>query len=266
MKRLFKIMIISAMYTLILMPMQIEASTNTTALEGIISQYKNVDINNISNKEIEEVYNEVLESYTAEELSDIVKENKGKLQNQGISGKTIDSGVEFLKTTDDKAVRELIKNTDMTEVIKRVKNGDEIENAIIKSQKDLNDTAVLGVKLIFSSYVVKIILTVLGIYILYKIIIRGIIYKKAGKSFFLTLIPIYRDAVLFKICGYSPWIILFLLLPVIGWIIYLIYKILMKFELAEAFGHGIGFGLGVWLLSPIFESIIAFSNNEYELE
>ena len=64
----------------------------------------------------------------------------------------------------------------------------------------------------------------------------------------------------------NTWIVLFLLLPVIGWIIYLIYKIMMKFELAMSFGHGVGFGIGVWLLNPIFESIIAFSKNEYITE
>ena len=38
---------------------------------------------------------------------------------------------------------------------------------------------------------------------------------------------------------------------------------MMKFELAMSFGHGVAFGIGVWLLNPIFESIIAFSKNEY---
>ena len=59
------------------------------------------------------------------------------------------------------------------------------------------------------------------------------------------------------------FLVLFLLIPIIGWLIYLIFKIMMKFELAMSFGHGVAFGIGVWLLNPIFESIIAFSKNEY---
>lgn len=264
MRRLFKIIMITTIFCLLL-SVQINASTNTSAIEDVISKYKNVNINSISNEEIEEIYNEVLANYTAEELSDMIQENKDKIEEQGISSETIDKGTEFLKTTDDEQIRELIKGTDIKELIQRVQNGESIESAIIKSQKDLNKTMASGAKVILSSYIVKTILTILGIYILYKIIIRGIIYKKAGKLFISTFIPFYRDAVLFKICGYSPWIILFLLVPIIGWVIYLVYKILMKFELSIAFGHGIGFGFGVWILNPIFESIIAFSNNRYEL-
>lgn len=264
MKKFLTIIMMATIFCLLL-SLQVQASTNTTAMEDMIARYKSVNINNISNEEIEEIYNEILESYTAEELSDMIQENKDKIEEQGISSETIDKGTEFLKTTDDEQVRELIRGTDIKEVIQRVQNGESIESAIVKSQKDLNQTVASGVKVILSSYIVKIILTILGIYILYKIIIRGIIYKKAGKLFISTFIPFYRDAVLFKICGYSPWIILFLLVPVIGWIIYLVYKILMKFELAKAFGHGIGFGFGVWILNPIFESIIAFSHNQYEL-
>ena len=264
MRKLLTIIMIFTMFCLLL-SLQVRASTNTTAMEDIISKYQNININNISNEEIEEIYNEVLESYTTEELANMIQENKDKIEEHGVNTETIDKGIEFLKTTDDEQLRELIRGTDIKELIQRVKNGESIENAIIKSQRDLNETLASGVKLILSSYIVKTILTILGIYILYKIIIRGIIYKRAGKMFISTFIPFYRDAILFKICGYSPWIVLFLLVPVIGWIIYLVYKILMKFELAKVFGHGIGFGFGVWILNPIFESIIAFSNNRYEL-
>lgn len=263
MKKVVKTIIVFIILFL-LFTIQINAKSDTTKIKEVFTKYKNVDINSVSNEEIEKVYNEVLESYTAEELSNLVKENKNKLERQGISGETIDKGAEFLKTTDDEAIKEMLKDTDVKQVITRVQNGESIERAILKSQKDLNKTVASGVKVVLSSYIVKTIFITIGIYILYKIIIRGIIYQKAGKHFISTFIPIYRDAVLFKICGYSPWIVLFLLLPVIGWIIYLIYKILMKFELAEAFGHKLGFGLGVWLLNPIFESIIAFSKNEYE--
>ena len=35
----------------------------------------------------------------------------------------------------------------------------------------------------------------------------------------------------------------------------------MNFELSKAFGKGAGFGIGLWILKPIFESIITFSKN-----
>lgn len=265
MKKILKITLM-LIILMIFASMTVQAKTNTTKMEKILSKYKNIDVDNISDEELESIYNEAIESYDKEELSNMIKENKEKLEEQGVSSETIEKGAEFIKTTDDDKIKEILKGTDIKSLIKRVQKGESVESAMLNSQKDLNKTMLSGMKIILSSYIVKVILIFIVVYVCYKIIIRGIIYKKAGKHFIATFIPIYRDIVLFKICGYSPWIMLFLLLPVIGWIIYLVYKILMKFELAMSFGHGVGFGIGVWLLNPIFESIIAFSKNEYITE
>ena len=64
---------------------------------------------------------------------------------------------------------------------------------------------------------------------------------------------------MYKVCGITPWVLLLLLVPVIGWFILAIINIYSKFTLAEGFGKGIGFGFGLWLLGPIFEGILAFS-------
>ena len=265
MKKILKITLMLIILMLVV-SMTVQAKTNTTKMEKILSKYKNIDVDNISDEELEIIYNEAIENYDKEELSNMIKENKEKLEEQGVSSETIEKGAEFIKTTDDDKIKEILKGTDIKSLIKRVQKGESVESAMLNSQKDLNKTMAYGMKIILSSYIVKNILIILGIYVCYKIIIRGIIYKKAGQHFIATFIPIYRDIVLFKICGYSPLIMLFLLLPVIGWIIYLVYKVLMKFELAMSFGHGVGFGIGVWLLNPIFESIIAFSKNEYITE
>ena len=233
--------------------------------EALLSKYKNVDVRSMSDAQLEAMYNDMIESFTADELADMLQENKRTLQKEGISEETINRGAEFLRTTDDEAVRNMLRNTDVKEMVEKVKAGESIDNAVLTSQKNMDDTIMAGVKVFFSSYIVKTVLNIFGIYVLYKLIIRGIIFKKAGKAFAWTLVPIVRDAVLLKICGHSAWILLWLLLPIIGWIIYAMIKIIMKFELAEAFGHDAGFGVGVWLLNPIFEGIIAFSKDKYEL-
>lgn len=263
MKKILKIILMLIIITISCISISTEATTNTTQIEKVLSKYKDMDVDNISNEELEIIYNEALESYDKEELANMIKENKEKLENQGISSETVEKGAEFIRTTDDDKVKEILKGTDVKSLIKRVQKGESIESAMLNSQKDLNKTMISGIKIILSSYIVKTILVILIIYVIYKIIIRGIIYKKAGRNFISAIIPVYRDAVLFKICGYNPWLVLFLLIPIIGWLIYLIFKIMMKFELAMSFGHGVAFGIGVWLLNPIFESIIAFSKNEY---
>ena len=57
----------------------------------------------------------------------------------------------------------------------------------------------------------------------------------------------------------SPCWLLLLLVPVVGWIILWIVSVASKFMLAEAFGKGTGFAFGLWLLAPIFETVLVFS-------
>ena len=87
----------------------------------------------------------------------------------------------------------------------------------------------------------------------------GAIYKKANKKAWAAFVPIYRNITMLKICKMSPWWLLLLLVPIIGWIILWIVSVASKFMLAEAFGKGTGFAFGLWLLAPIFETILVFS-------
>ena len=79
-------------------------------------------------------------------------------------------------------------------------------------------------------------------------------------------IPIYRNVVMLKICGMSPWWLLLLLVPVLGWIILFVISVASKFMLAESFGKGTGFAFGLWLLAPIFETILVFSRKQNTLD
>ena len=45
-----------------------------------------------------------------------------------------------------------------------------------------------------------------------------------------------------------------------------ILLIITFFDLAKAFGHGVGFGLGLVFLSVIFALILAFGSSTYQLE
>ena len=121
------------------------------------------------------------------------------------------------------------------------------------------DKLSLGINVIMAFSIVKTIMWVIVVLIIYNIIVRWRIYKKAGKHGWAALIPIYRDVVMYKICDVSPWVLLLLLVPIVGWFALIIINIYTKFTLAEGFGKGIGFGFGLWILGPIFEAILAFS-------
>lgn len=99
------------------------------------------------------------------------------------------------------------------------------------------------------------------------------IFTKAGEPGWKSLIPIYNGYTLYKIC-WEPkffWIQFVLLLasaiPVIGvfaGIAAFVIVILVLNKLSNAFGKGAGFTVGLILLSPIFQMILAFGSAEYQ--
>ena len=110
-----------------------------------------------------------------------------------------------------------------------------------------------------STKIIKNFVIALIVLAIYRTLLRCVIYKKAHKKAWAPFIPVYRNVVMLKICNMSPWWLLLLLVPVVGWIILWIVSVASKFMLAEAFGKGTGFAFGLWLLAPIFETILVFS-------
>lgn len=87
------------------------------------------------------------------------------------------------------------------------------------------------------------------------------IFKKAGFSGFTSLIPIYNTYIVFKIIGHPSWNWSVLFPPVFA-----ILWIVAQFKLAEKFGKGTGFGLGIFFFPYIFYPILAFGDAEYVKE
>jgi hypothetical protein len=85
------------------------------------------------------------------------------------------------------------------------------------------------------------------------------IFEKAGKPGWATIIPIYNTLVLLDIIGKPWWWLLLFFIPGVNFI----FGIWMVNLLSLSFGKGVGFTLGLILLSPIFYPILAFSNAEY---
>src|SRR5215469_11603930 len=85
------------------------------------------------------------------------------------------------------------------------------------------------------------------------------VFTKAGQPGWAAIIPFYNFYVLCKIGQKPGWWWIFLFVPVVNAIISLIVKL----GVAENFGKGIGFGLGLWLLPVIFYPILAFGDAQY---
>lgn len=87
------------------------------------------------------------------------------------------------------------------------------------------------------------------------------VFTKAGRAGWLSLIPIVNTVVLCQIAGKSGWWVLLLLIPFVD----IIVAIMLILELSRAFGHGMGFALGLLFLGFIFWPILGYGSSQYRL-
>lgn len=85
------------------------------------------------------------------------------------------------------------------------------------------------------------------------------IFAKAGKPGWAALIPIYNIVVMLEIVGKPIWWVVLFLIPCVN----VIVGILVAVELANRFGLGAGFAVGLILLPFIFYPILGFGSAQY---
>ena len=85
-------------------------------------------------------------------------------------------------------------------------------------------------------------------------------FEKAGEAGWKSIIPIYNIIVLLKIVGREWWWVLLMLIPFVGFIIWIIVAL----DLAKVFGRGTGFAIGLIFLTPIFTLILGFGSDTYK--
>jgi hypothetical protein len=91
------------------------------------------------------------------------------------------------------------------------------------------------------------------------IVSMWVIFTKAGKPGWASIIPIYNLFVMLQIVG-KPWWWLFLFfIPLVN----IIIGILLAVALAAKFGKGVGFAVGLILLPFIFYPLLAFGDAQY---
>lgn len=87
------------------------------------------------------------------------------------------------------------------------------------------------------------------------------IFRKAGRSGWVALVPFYNMYVLLKVVQKPGWYLVFWLIPYVGGIIYVIVCV----ELADDFDRSGWFGVGLVTLTPIFAPILGFGGSKYTL-
>jgi hypothetical protein len=86
------------------------------------------------------------------------------------------------------------------------------------------------------------------------------VFTKAGKPGWAAIVPIYNIIVLLAIAGKPTWWIILFFIPIVS----LVMAILTYVALAERFGKGGGFAVGLVFLSPIFFPILGFGSAQYQ--
>jgi hypothetical protein len=85
------------------------------------------------------------------------------------------------------------------------------------------------------------------------------IFTKAGKPGWASIVPFYDTYILLKIVGRPGWWLLLFFIPVVN----LIVSIVVYYDLAKAFGKGIGFLLAELLLPFVAFPMLAFGGAKY---
>jgi hypothetical protein len=85
------------------------------------------------------------------------------------------------------------------------------------------------------------------------------VFLKADEPGIAAFIPIWNLLVLLKIVGRPWWWLILYIIPLVG----LIIAIVVLYDLAKSFGHGVGFTVGLVLLSWIFLLILWLGSSRY---
>jgi hypothetical protein len=86
------------------------------------------------------------------------------------------------------------------------------------------------------------------------------IFTKAGKPGWAAIVPIYNIIVMLQICEKPVWWIILLLIPLVNFVI----SIILYVALAQVFGKGVGFAIGILLLPFVFLPMLGFGGAQYK--
>lgn len=113
-----------------------------------------------------------------------------------------------------------------------------------------------------------IIVGALAILVL-QIVANWKLFVKAGEKGWKAIIPFYNTAILFKISGMSPWLVLLYLgmfIPVVNFFVaiaFAVFALYQPINLAKGFKKSTGFTVGMIMLPFVFNLILGLGSSQY---
>lgn len=187
-------------------------------MKQLLGNVNSIDTNSINIKEITSIYKNLSEIVSNEDIADFIKDNSKVLTDAGMPKETLSASEKLLRTFDANTIATIVESDlDLNKLMNMYKNGDSIDKIIasIITDTSIKTKVDLAMKLVFSNFYTRFALFCLILLIIYSVFITGIIFKKAGRKSFITLIPLYRDIVHLKICHLSPWLLILLFIPIL---------------------------------------------------
>lgn len=100
---------------------------------------------------------------------------------------------------------------------------------------------------------VQLIITILVIVSLWKV------FDKAGQPGWAAIIPFYNCYIILKVASKPGWWLILMFIPIAN----LVIGFIVCLAVAEKFGKGTGFAVGLFFLGFIFLPILAFGDAQY---
>ena len=85
-------------------------------------------------------------------------------------------------------------------------------------------------------------------------------FEKAGKPGWASIVPFYNIIVMLEIAKKPLWWIVLMFIPIAN----IVIAIMINIEIAQKFGKGTGFGLGLAFFGIIFWPILGFGDAQYQ--
>lgn len=187
-------------------------------IEKYLEEETNIDTTNLDVAEIAIMYDELTDEYTNQDIANIIEENKEEIMEEvGIDEKSLDAGTTALRSLDTEETKKILKeDLNIEEMQQKLDSGYSLNEVVQEMQEQLTtwDKISIAFKLLLASSIVKILLTTLAFLWFYKIIIRWLMFRKAGKHGWASIIPIYNEITYLNVSNISPWWILILLIPI----------------------------------------------------
>lgn len=132
----------------------------------------------------------------------------------------------------------------------------------------ISTTTATGIGAVLGAFFGVIMIVAIAIAVV-QIIAMWKVFTKAGEQGWKAIIPFYNIAILYKISGMSPWLVLLyigLLIPIINIFVTIAIAVMSLYQiinLAKAFNKSTGFTVGLIMVPFVFYLILGFGDSKY---